>query len=536
MSVSERIPPLTRAREGHSAGLPPAVALVLAAVAGWVMDLGHPDTNLWPLTLVGAALMIFAARGLSLGYSLLVGAVGGFSYYGIHIWWLTVYLGLVPWVGLTIAQTAFFSLGFVLLTLAWRWVPTLWPGVGGTLGMLPTVLASIWLLRESISGVWPAGGFNWARLAHSQSETPLTPLVAWVGPGVLSFILAWLAAFAVALWREHRVDRPSRAVLALGIVTALVVWPAFPTPISGHLTVAAIQGNADAGLFAQYERGDNLRDHHRVTQGLYGENVDVVVWPENASDIDPLRDEMAAAIADEVVREMDAPLVVGTITRSGEETFNSVLLWEEDKTGGSGATDQYDKIHPVPFAEYLPARELIYPLAPSLFDLVPRDYSFGTRDTVFSIDSHTAGIAICYDIVDDAIFAQMMDEGADIIFAPTNNADFGRTDQSVQQLAIARLRAIELGRSVVNISTVGTSAIITPEGDTLDQLPTYTEGYMIERVPTATHTTPAALWGKQLEWWLIALGLSALVISGLARQGTVSSSLRAAEGLNRRDR
>lgn len=502
--------------------MPPLVSLLLAGVAGWVMDLGHPDVNLWPLTLVGAALMIFAARGLSVPFSLLVGALGGFSYYGIHIWWLTVYLGPVPWIALTIAQTAFFALGFVLLTLAWRWVPALWPTPVGRVGMVPTVLASIWLLRESISAVWPSGGFNWARLAHSQSETPLTHLVAWVGPGVFSFILAWLAAGAVALWLEYRLARASRAVLALGIVTTLVVWPAYPTPISDHLRVAAIQGNADAGLFAQYERGDNLRDHHRVTQRLYGEDVDVVVWPENASDIDPLRDDMAAAVADEVVREMAAPLVVGAITRSGDETFNSVLLWEEDGRGGSGATDQYDKIHPVPFAEYLPWRDLIYPLAPDLFDLVPRDYSFGSRDTVFSIDEHTAGIAICYDIVDDAIFAQMMDEGADIIFAPTNNADFGRTDQSVQQLAIARLRAVELGRSVVNISTVGTSAVITPDGDTLDQLPTYTEGYMIESVPIATHSTPAALWGKQLEWWLMALGLSALAIAGFARRQSLN--------------
>lgn len=536
MSEADHTVAPTSADGHHSAGLPPAVVLVLVAVAAWLMDLGHPDTNLWPLTLVGAALMIFAARGLNLPFSLLVGAVGGFSYYGIHIWWLTVYLGLVPWFALTIVQTAFFALGFVLLTLAWRWVPTLWPGLGGTLGMLPTVLASVWLLRESVSGVWPSGGFNWARLAHSQSETPLTPLVAWVGPGVFSFILAWLAAFAAALWLEHRMNRSSRAVLALGILTALVVWPAFPTPISGYLSVAAIQGNADAGLLAQYERGDNLRDHHRVTQSLYGETVDVVVWPENASDIDPLRDDMAAAIADEVVRKMDAPLVVGAITQSGEHTFNSVLLWEQDGRGGSGATDQYDKIHPVPFAEYLPARDLIYPLAPDLFDLVPRDYSFGTRDTVFSIDSHTAGIAICFDIVDDAIFAQMMDEGADIIFAPTNNADFGRTDQSVQQLAIARLRAVELGRSVVNISTVGTSAIITPEGKTLDQLPTYTEGYMIERVPTATHTTSAALWGKQLEWWLMTLGLSALAIAGFARRRQVNSPVGEAPRLNRRGR
>lgn len=169
------------------------------------------------------------------------------------------------------------------------------------------------------------------------------------------------------------------------------------------------------------------------------------------------------------------------------------------------------------FAEYLPARDFFYPLAPDLFDLVPRDYSFGQRDTVFSLGGFTAGVAICYDIVDDAIFAQMMSEGADIILAPTNNADFGRTDQSVQQLAIARLRAVEMGRSVVNVSTVGTSAIITPEGETMDQLPTYTEGYMIEEAPAASHQTPAVALGRSLEYGLSLFGLVSIAL-GLWRR------------------
>ena len=442
----------TVARPGFGAfapNLPAPIALLLAVVAGWVMDLGHPDIDIWPMTLIGAALMMLAARGLTLPMSLLIGLAGGLSFYGTHIWWLTVYLGLVPWIGLTGAQMAFFAAGFVLLTLAWRWVDATWSAPLTRLGMLPLALAGVWSLRESIAAVWPFGGFNWGRLAHSQSESPFTHLAAWLGSGGLSFLLAWISALGVVLWLEFRVDRETRAVIALSVLTALIVWPAVPVTQTGTMRVAAIQGNADAGLFAEYERGDNLRDHHRVTQWVYGEDVDVVIWPENASDIDPLRDEAAAAIADEVTREMDAPLVVGAITRDGEDTYNSVLLWEQDGAGGSAATDQYDKIHPVPFAEYLPARDFFYPLAPDLFDLVPRDYSFGTRDTVFSIDSHTAGIAICYDIVDDAIFSSMMSDGADIIFAPTNNADFGRTDQSVQQLAIARLRAVELGRSVV---------------------------------------------------------------------------------------
>ena len=175
-------------------------------------------------------------------------------------------------------------------------------------------------------------------------------------------------------------------------------------------------------------------------------------------------------------------------------------------------------MHPVPFAEYLPARDFFYPLAPDLFDMVPRDYSFGERDTVFDVAGHTAGIAICYDIVDDAIFRQMMAEGADVIFAPTNNADFGRTDQSEQQLDIAKIRAVETGRTVVNISTVGTSAIILPSGEELVRLPTFEEGYMLEEIPTSSHTTPATRLGMTFELGVSALGLLSIAMGWWARR------------------
>lgn len=503
--------------------LPLPIALVLSAVAGWVMDLGFPDLDLWPLTLVGVALMLLALRGLSIPQALLVGAVGGFSFYGIHIWWLTVYLGLVPWIALTLAQVALFSLGAALIAAVWREASLWWTGPLGRLGVVPPLIAGAWVLREAIAATWPFGGFAWGRVAHSQSESPFASLVAWVGQSGLSFLMVWLSALVVAVLLEWRVSRESRALIVVTAVTVLLTWPAFPWQATGSLRVLAVQGNADAGLFAQYAPGDNLRDHYEVTQPLYGEEVDVVVWPENASDLDPLRFEDARKIVDEVASRMQAPLVVGTITKDGEETFNSVLLWEVPDGEESGRqTDQYDKIHPVPFAEYLPAREFFYPLAPSLFDLIPRDYSFGERDTVFSLDGHTAGIAICYDIVDDAIFWQMMAEGADIILAPTNNADFGRTDQSVQQLAIARLRGIEMGRSVVNISTVGTSAIMTPEGVTLDRLPTYTEGYMIEDVPTANHLTPAVRFGRTIELSVSGLAVFGLILARWSRRGLVS--------------
>ncbi len=496
------------------------VAVTLAVLAGWMMDLGFPDRDWWPLALVGAALMMASIRGHSLGKALLIGALGGFTFYGIHIWWLTVYLGLIPWIALTLAQVFFFSLGMGLMAMVWRYGSRQWASTAGRLALVPALVAGAWTLREAVANVFPFGGFAWARLAQSQSESPLAPLVSWFGTSGMSFLLAYFAALTVALATEPRILALDRGAVGAAALTALLVWPLWPVTTNGTIRVLAVQGNADAGLFAQYQRGDNLRDHHRVTQPLYGESVDVVVWPENASDIDPLRDPDAAAVVTEVVREMGAPLVVGTITQDGSDTYNSMLLWDFDEEANrSVVRDQYDKIHPVPFAEYLPARDFFYPLAPSLFQMIPRDYSFGQRDTVFDVAGATAGIAICFDIVDDAIVWAMMDEGADIIFAPTNNADFGQTDQSVQQLAIARLRAIETGRSVVNVSTVGTSAVMNPWGEDLDRLPTYEEGYMLVDVPLATHTTPATLIGRNLELGVIGFTLAGLSIAAVGHAG-----------------
>jgi apolipoprotein N-acyltransferase len=302
-------------------------------------------------------------------------------------------------------------------------------------------------------------------------------------------------------------------------LAVLLVWPAFPITIIGTSTVAAVQGNSNSGLFANYERGEILQDHYDATRPLFGrDDIDMLIWPENASDLDPLRSEYAASVMDRVADQVNAPLLVGTITQDGDDTYNSQLLWR----AGVGAVDQYDKIHPVPFAEYLPQREFFSPLAPDLFALVPRDLSFGQRDTIFDVDGVIAGIAICFDIVNDDLFLQMMDEGAQVIIAPTNNADFGVSDQSVQQLGIARLRAVEAGRALVNASTVGASAIIAPDGSTMVELPLFEPGTMVAEVPLSDTVTPAHALGRTLEWLVIVFTLAtvlcALLLAGASRR------------------
>lgn len=498
------------------------LAVALSALGGVVNAAAFPGLGWWPLVFLGTPLVLFSLAGRRLGGALLVGTVGGFAFWGVHIFWLTVYLGPVPWLALAGLQSVLYGIGCVLISLAWRHGVRALPGALGRFLLLPVIVAGLWTLREFIAANWPYGGFSWGRLAFSQSESPFGSLVAWIGVSGLSFAIALVAALTVQVLHGRpgavtpRVSvregvRSRAALIPVAVLVVMLAVPAFPVVTNGSMRIAAVQGDSDAGLFAEYEPGQILRDHLDATEPLFGEAVDLVVWPENASDLDPLRSRESAAVLDRVSEQLSAPVITGTITVDGTDFFNSLLLWED----GVGAVDQYDKLHPVPFAEYLPDRDFWSPLAPGLFALIPRDFSIGTRDNLFDIAGVRAGLAICFDIVDDALVRQMIDGGAQIIIAPTNNADFGRTDESVQQLAIARLRAIETGRSVVNASTVGTSAIIAPDGRTIARLPTFKPGTMLEDVPLSTATTPATVLGRGIEGGVSALGLLGLVLVGL---------------------
>lgn len=480
-----------------------------------MLSAAFPGIGWWPLALLAPGLIMWALIGRHFWSSFLVGVVAGFAFFGAHIYWLTVYLGPIPWLALAGLQALFFALGASLIAFAWRFVPRIWPGIGGRLLALPAVLAGLWTLREAITSVWPYGGFSWGRLAFSQSDSPFAPLVAWLGVSGLSFVVAFLAAVLLQGIREISFSWSLRGSVAMAAALLVLMFPAWPVQADGSIRVAAVQGNSNSGLFAKIQPGDSLNEHLQGSLPIIGKSVDVVVWPENAADIDPLENGYAAKELDFVSAATKAPVVTGTITTdsTGRE-FNSVLLWEN----GKGAVDQYDKIHPVPFAEYLPDRSFWYPLAPSLFDMVPRDFSFGTRNNVFTIKGAVAGVAICFDIVDDALINQMVNSGAQFILAPTNNADFGHSDESQQQVAIARLRAIETSRSVVNDSTVGVSAMFAPDGTKITSLTPFTRGAMIASIPLSSVKTPAVILGREIEWLASGFGLAGLALGWLLRR------------------
>jgi apolipoprotein N-acyltransferase len=504
------------------APLPLWLAVLLAAAAGPVLDAGFPDRDWWPLTFVGIAMVLLAQRGRRAGSAFLVGWLAGESFYLVHVAWTALYLGPVPWIALSTFEALFWGVGGILLTLASRWVPRAFPTLLGRLGLLPVVLAGLWVLRELVTGTWPYGGFSWGRVAESQSTSPLAPLVAWLGISGVSFVMVWLVALLIELPTAADVRASSRALLAGAAVALVLAIPAWPATTHGTTRIAAVQGNGPAGYFDDAPPGavfdTQVAETLRIpsSQASGSRKVDMVVWPEGAALPDPTRDPDTAAILDALSRKFGAPFVVGTITTRDGRYYNTSLQWE----AGKGAVDYYDKKHPVPFGEYVPDRAFWRPFAPSLIDLIGRDYTPGTRDNVFDIGGVRAGISICFDIVDDQLLTDMMHGGAQVILAQTNNADFGETDENQQQLAIARLRAIESGRALVNISTVGSSQIIGPDGRTISSIAPFRPGHMVADVPLGTTTTPATLLSRGIELLVCGLGLFGLIVAFTGRRGS----------------
>ncbi|MEO6533358.1 MAG: apolipoprotein N-acyltransferase [Pseudolysinimonas sp.] len=559
--------------------LPLWVALIVAAGGGVILDGAFPDLGWWPLAFVAIGLQLVALQGRRMGAGFLVGFVFGATFFFVDIQWAAVFLGPIPWSALSTLMALWCGLGGMLITLGYRWVPRAFPTVWSRLLFVPLVIGGLWTLREAVASVWPYGGFSWGRVAFSQSASPLSPLFAWLGVSGVSFAMVFVVALAVAAAQEGRrtlrgrsaawhrpptnvgsrmsragissgaaasgfstpgfstagrgLDALTRAAVVVAALVVLVVIPAWPTHLSGTLRIGAVQGDTKAGYFDPPPHfGDNLLGQIAATEPVYSQKVDVVVWPEGGSDVDPLEDGNAAELWNQVAQRANAPLVGGTITTrtttnpDGSLTtryYNTSLLWEP----GSGVVDYYDKKHPVPFGEYVPDRPFWRQFAPDLIDLIQREYTPGTTDEVMDLGTAkssgvtnvSAGIAICFDIVDDQLMTDMVRQGADVVFAQTNNADFGRTDESVQQLAIAQIRAEELGRTVVNISTVGTSAVIAPDGTVSHRLPTYTPGVIVADVPLATGTTPAVVGGRQFEWLVCGIAIIALLASGTLRGG-----------------
>ncbi|MGY1857300.1 apolipoprotein N-acyltransferase [Modestobacter sp. SYSU DS0290] len=500
----------------------------LAALGGLALYLAFPGHDLSALAVLGPAALALAVRGQRVRGGLWLGLVLGLVTMVPLLSWSGIYVGAFPWLALAVTEALYFALlgGATALT-------SRLPG-------WPVWAAALWVAQEALRGRWPLGGFPWGRLGFSQAEGPFTAFAAWGGVPLVGFAVALtgtLLAAAVVRVLPARVGEGSARRTALR-AAAVAVGGAVAVPAVGGLawlplagpslaeggptrTVAVVQGNVPrAGLDFNAQRRAVLDNHAAETIRLAdavaaGEAAqpDLVIWPENSSDIDPYTNADAARVISRAARAVDAPILVGAVVRGpGELISNTGIVW--DPVTGPGET--YVKRHPVPLAEYVPARPFFRFFSP-LVDRVT-DFAHGTEVGTLDIGGARVGDVICFEVAYDGLVADVIDDGAGMIVVQTNNATFGYTDETEQQLAMSRLRAVEFGRTVVVAATSGVSAIVAPDGSLVHRSELFTADSFVEPIAQRDQRTVAERLGAGPEWLLTAVGVGAVLVAVVARR------------------
>lgn len=475
--------------------------LLTAIFGGAVAGLALPRINQGYFIFLSVALILVAVRNRGFWTSYGLGFAAGVCFYASQATWMSAYLGPVPWLALATLEAFIFATGIAVISLVWTFLEhRIRKNNPYRLVIIATAIACMWVSREWFAANYPYGGYAWSRLAQTQADTVLARWAYWGGMSAISFSVAFLSAMSVLLV-VHRRNRPWIALASMALVILIPTFTFISIDSAKTLTVASVQGNANAGLFANPEPGSILAKHLTATNLLMRDSkfdqVQVVVWPENASDIDPTSNPIAKEVVENLVdTRLKKPLVLGAVTYRGPDIYNSVLQFEP----GKSVVDYYDKMRPVPFAEYVPDRPFWNSLAPDLIGLITHGFSFGTRDGILNVAGTKAGTLICFEITIDEVMHDLVSGGAQILFSQANNSDFGHTDETFQQETIARLQAIATGRSVVHVSTVGVTEMIYPDGTVSQVLPPFKRGYLIDTLPLKSDLTVAMRFYGWFDW------------------------------------
>ena len=491
-------------------------ALAVALTGGLALTAAFPPIGIWPLAPAGPALLAVALWRRGLRASLLAGLVFGLAFFVPLLSWL-LNVAWYAWFALAVAEAVIFAVlavGQRLLLDLRAW---------------PLAVAGWWVCAEALRSRWPYA-FPWGRLAMSQAGTPAAPWAAVGGAPLLSFLvalagttLAWalLVPGRRAGLRRRALPRLAFAGAAgLALVGALLPVDQQP-PGTPTAVVAAVQGNVPhARSLPGLLRASTVTLNHaaaterlatRVRAGALPAPA-LVIWPENSTDLDPRYDPQVYATIAGAVNSIHRPVLVGTLLAN--PVRNAGVLW----LPGHGPGQIYVKRQLVPFGEYIPFRGLLKHIT-SLVNLQPQNFTAGHRAVVFRAGKIRLGDVICYEVGFDGLVSSEVNAGANLLTVQTNDATFevdGQRGETLQQLAMARIRAVESNRAVVVASTTGVSAIIAPDGRLIAHSGTWRRAVLEARVPLVSQRTLADRIGAWPQAVIVALTLAALAWAAAA--------------------
>ncbi|WP_430503184.1 apolipoprotein N-acyltransferase [Micromonospora trifolii] len=532
--------------------LPLRVAVPLAVAAGLALLVAFPPYGVWPLAPIGVALLAAAAHRRRLRAGAGLGFLTGVAFFAPLLAWTNLHTGYLPWVLLSLLQAGYLA----LLGAATAWVS---PLVDRARWAWPALTGLLWVGQEALRDRTPFGGFPWGRLAFSQDTSPLLRLAALGGAPLVTFAVALIGGLLVtAVWRgwvtaqrhapppsdavpgaDGPLDGPTPAgataarrwtpvvvpaVVAVALTAGGLLVPVATAGSGATVTVAIVQGNVPRlGLDFNAQRQAVLNNHVDATIELAGRvtagqqrRPDLVVWPENSSDIDPLRNPTAGARISQAADTIGAPILVGAVLLGpgAGQVRNAGILW---RPGAGADLDQlYTKRHPVPFAEYVPLRDVARMVSKQV-DLIRNDFVPGSTPGVVRTGPAVLGDVICFEVAYDEVVRDTVTGGAQLLVVQTNNATFN-VAEARQQMAMVRLRAVEHGRPALMASTVGVSGFVAPDGRVSDATGFNTREVVVRQLRLDDGRTLAT----RLGWWpevaLAALAAAALVGAAVLRR------------------
>ena len=512
---------------GRSKGLPLAVQLLLALLAGAVYPLAFAPFDLIPLLGVSVALLLWLLLRAP-AHGALLAWVFGLGKYAVGVSWIYVsihqYGGAPPLlafalVAVFVAFMALFCLPIGCIVGAMQRSPRNFSPLS-----LSMVFVAAWVLMEWLL-TWLLTGFPWLFAGHAMLSTPLQGYAPVFGVlGVSLLVVACCAAGLLllrgrlALYKRGMALLFVLAVFALGGLLDTRTWV---EPV-GRYSAALVQANIDQAVkWNADQRMVNVRKHLQLSQAHW--DADLLVWPEFAL---TLYGDDAKQVTDQLQQQGQAQqtnIIIGMpdlhwLDQNSYQLFNSAQ-------GFGLATGRFAKHHLVPFGDYVPLQDYLRGVI-EFFDLPMSAASRGARQQdnirlqLPGLEQSTeVAMGICYEIAyGDMLRRHAISSG--VLLTISNDTWFGGSIGPHQHIQIARMRALENGRWLLRATNNGISAVVNERGAVQAKLPQSEAAVLRSEFAVVSGTTPYTTFG---DWPVFAFALIMLLTAlsplGHSRQG-----------------
>jgi apolipoprotein N-acyltransferase len=480
------------ARSDPDRVVPARGAVALPAVASGVgLALSLPPWGFWVLAFPAAGLLWWRLGGLRPRTRLWAGWLAGLGAYVPGLMFARSFT--LAGAAVLIAVEALF-MGLACLAVARG------PVVARALAF-PAALT----LAEAVRQTWPFGGLPIGGVFLGQADGPVLGVARLGGPlGLTAAVFvggvatgALVTAGVRAVRNRRRVvefdrlhpepDRPTvrrRAVVGLGTLTATgavalvvlvgtgVVAAHAPDggPVVRKVTAAAVQGGGVRGFRkSQVDPATVLRAAVAATDRLLPRAGDdppaLVLWPEDVVSLDqPLADDPEQGALSRLAAALHATLVVGVTENVSSTAFrNEVVAFGPD----GAIVDRYEKVHRVPFGEYVPYRSFFAHLGD--LSAVPLDAVPGTGSGMLTTPAGRLGTMISFEVFYADRGRSAVRAGAQVLIVPTNTSSYATAQIPTQEIAASEVQAVQQGRDLLQAAPTGYSAWITHRGELLER-------------------------------------------------------------------